>query len=94
MNEGVALHEITYNSHKKAIDYVIIDINPAYENITALRRSEVVGMKASELYGTGCPPYIEIYADVAEKGEPAEFEAFFEPMNKYFRISVISPEKR
>ena len=93
MNEGVAIHEIIYNSQQKAIDYIIIDINPAYEKITTLRKSEVVGMKASELYGTGNPPYIEIYANVAEKGEPEEFEAFFEPMNKYFRISVISPEK-
>ena len=30
---------------------------------------------------------------MAEKGKPAEFETFFEPMDKYFRISVISPDK-
>ena len=93
MNEGVALHEITYNSRYKAEDYVIVDINPAYESILGLKRTDVVGMKASELYGTGSPPYMEIYVNVAEKGEPTEFETFFEPMDKYFRISVISPGK-
>jgi len=93
MNEGVALHEILYNPDHEAMDYFITDINPSYETIVGLSQSEVVGKKASKLYGTGNPPYIEIYAEVAERGEPKEFETFFEPMDKHFRISVISPEK-
>jgi len=93
MNEGVALHEIIYNSTHEAVDYIITDINQAYEKILGLKRNEVVGKKASELYGTGNPPYMEIYVTVAEKCEPKEFETYFEPMDKYFRISVVSPEK-
>jgi PAS domain S-box-containing protein len=93
MNEGVAFHEIIYNSQHKPEDYIITDINHAFETIIGLKQSEVVGKKASEIYGTGNPPYIEIYANVAEKGEPKEFETFFEPMDKYFKISVIASEK-
>jgi len=93
MSEGVALHEIIYNSQHEAVDYIILDINPAYEDITGLKRSEVIGMKASQLYGTGKSPYLEFYAPVAENGEPTEFETYFEPMDIIFRISVISPEK-
>ena len=93
MNEGVALHEIIYNSQHEAVDYIILDINPAYEDITGLKRSEVIGMKASELYGIGTPPYLDLYAPVAENGESTEFETYFEPMDIIFRISVISPEK-
>ncbi len=93
MSEGVALHKIIYNSQHEAVDYIILDINPAYENIIGLKRSEVIGMKASQLYGTGTPPYLEFYAPVAENGEPTEFETYFEPMDIIFRISVISPEK-
>ncbi len=93
MSEGVALHEIIYNSQHEAVDYIILDINPAYENITGLKRSEVIGMKASDLYGIGTPPYLDLYAPVAENGESTEFETYFEPMDIIFRISVISPEK-
>jgi PAS domain S-box-containing protein len=93
MNEGVAIHEIVYNTENTAVDYIITDVNPNYEDITGLKRSDVVGKKASELYGTGNPPYMEIYASVAESGEPTEFETHFEPMDKDFCISVISPEK-
>jgi PAS domain S-box-containing protein len=93
MNEGVALHKIIYNSQQLAIDYIITNINPAYEYILDLKRSEVVGKKASELYGSGNAPYMEIYVNVVETGTPTEFETYFEPMDKYFRISVTSPEK-
>ncbi len=93
MNEGVALHEIIYNSRQEPVDYVITDINPAYENITGLKKSAALGMKASQLYGTDAPPYMEIYASVAETGESTEFETYFEPMNIHFHISVVSPGK-
>ena len=93
MLEGVAIHEIIYDSSNKPIDYVIIDVNPAYENITGFKRKEVIGKKASVIYNTETPPYIDIYSKVALTGEPEYFEAYFEPMDKYFRIVVTSPEK-
>jgi len=93
MKEGVAINEIIYNFEKKVVDYLIMDINPSYENIIGFKRSDIVGKRASEVYGTNDPPYLKIYAIVAESGEPAEFETYFESMDKYFRVSVISPEK-
>lgn len=93
MLEGVAVHEIVYDSSNNAVDYVIIDVNPAYENITGFKREEVLGKKASAIYNVDIPPYIDIYSKVAITGEPEHFEAYFEPLNKYFRIVVTSPEK-
>lgn len=92
MSEGVAIHEIIYNKNK-AVDYVITDVNNAYENILDLDRSEVIGKLASELYGSGEPPYLDVYALVSETGESTQFETYFEPMDRYFRISVVSLER-
>jgi PAS domain S-box-containing protein len=52
MNEGFCLHELVYNDFGKAVDYTILDVNPAYELIIGLKKKEVVGRKASEIYGT------------------------------------------
>ena len=93
MSEGVAIHEVIYNKHQKAVDYIITDINQAYEDITGFKKNDVLGKKASELYGIGKPPYLEKYSPVAENGESILFETFFEPMDKYFSITVTSPEK-
>jgi len=91
MNEGFALHELIYSGTGEAVDYTILEVNPAYEAITGLPRKQTVGAKASELYKTGEPPYLGIYAEVAASGEPATFEPTFAPMAKSFRISVFSP---
>ena len=93
MTEGVALHEVVYDASGKAVDYVVADVNPAFEKITGLPKEQSVGKKASELYGTGDPPYLDIYAKVASTGKPASFETYFAPMQKHFKISVFSPSK-
>ncbi len=93
MSEGVCLHEIVYDEHGAAIDYRIVDVNPAYESIIGLTRERAVGSLASEVYGTGQPPYLDIYAQVASTGKPTTFETYFPPMKKHFTISVFSPGK-
>jgi PAS domain S-box-containing protein len=93
MSEGLALHHMVYDESGKATDYRIVDVNPAFETITGIGRANAVGRLASELYGTGSAPYIDIYAKVAETGEPDEFETDFAPMAKCFRISAFSPGK-
>ncbi len=92
MSEGLATHEIV-NEGEKAVDYVITDVNPAYETITGFARENVVGKRASELYGMGEPPYLSAYAKVAAGDIPLQFETYFPPMDKHFAISVFSQGK-
>ncbi len=93
MKEGVAIHEVVYDASGEAKDYIILDVNPSYEKILGLKKEEAVDCKASELYGTGQPPYIEIYARVTASGQPTSFETYFPPMDKHFSISVFSPRR-
>lgn len=93
MVEGVALHEIVYDSAGNPADYIITDVNPSYEKITGLSRDYALGKRASALYGTNEPPYLDVYARVASSGRPVSFETYFEPMKKHFSISVFSPAK-
>ena len=93
MNEGVCFHEIIYDQSGKAVDYVLTDANPAFEKITGIRREEAIGCRASKLYGTSEPPYIDVYSKVAASGEPTSFETYFPPMKKHFSISVFSLAK-
>ena len=91
MTEGVAWHELICDKSGNPIDYRIIEVNPAFEAITGLRRAGVIGRKASDIYGTGQPPYFEIYRKVALTGEPDRFETYFPPMDKHCSVRVFSP---
>ncbi len=91
MNEGLAVHELIYNQEKVPVDYKIVNINAAFEKVLGIKKEDVVGKKATAAYKTEEAPYLDIYARVAETGTPTKFETYFQPMDKYFTISVFSP---
>ncbi|MDD3051177.1 MAG: ABC transporter substrate binding protein [Candidatus Cloacimonetes bacterium] len=88
--DGIALHEIIYKD-SIPVDYRILDVNPAFEKNTQVDRKKAIGALASTLYGIDKAPYLEDYAKVASGGEPLLKEEYFPPMDKYFRISAVSP---
>jgi PAS domain S-box-containing protein len=91
MNEGVAIHKLIYDDENIPVDYKIIDVNYAYEKILGIKKEDILNKKATEIYGTEKAPYFNEYLEVSQTGNPILFETFFEPMNKYFSISVSSP---
>ncbi len=91
MNEGGALHEVVYDAEGTAINYRLLDVNPQFEAIIGLSRDEVVGKLATDVYRDDEPPYLSVYARVAETGEPHTFETYYGRLNKHFHISVFSP---
>lgn len=93
MNEGVAIHKLVYDNNQIPVDYEIIDVNPSYEEILGIKRADIIGKKASEAYNIKKPPYLNIYSKVALNENSRQFETYFEPMDKYFNISVFSPSK-
>jgi PAS domain S-box-containing protein len=92
MTEGVALHEVIYDDQDKAMDYRVLATNPAFAVQTGLQPDQIRGQLASAAYGTGEGPFLEIYARVAQTGEPAAFETFFPPLQRHFNISATSPK--
>jgi PAS domain S-box-containing protein len=93
MNEGFCLHELVFDESGKAVDYIIMDVNPAYESILGLKKDEVINRKASEIYGSKNAPFLEVYAKVAETQKSESFETFYPPLKKNFSISAFSTDK-
>jgi PAS domain S-box-containing protein len=93
MQEAVALHRLVYDEDGHAIDYEIVDVNPAYARQTGLSAEAARGARASRLYRLGTAPYLGAYEQVARGGAPVSFEAWFAPLNRHFQISVFSPKE-
>ncbi|MFZ3170790.1 MAG: HD domain-containing phosphohydrolase [Carboxydocellales bacterium] len=92
MEEGLALHEVLYDSEEKPVDYRILEVNPAYYKHTGMIERGLGSTLASKLYKTGNPPYLLEYAEVARTGIPMTFCTYFPPMERHFNISVFSPK--
>jgi len=89
MAEGVALHVWLYSESGEPADYVLLDVNPAFETILSLKKEDVVGRTGRQAYGTPTSPYLEEFARALKSGKPYSFETYFAPMKKHFAISVV-----
>ncbi len=95
MTEGFALHEIVTDEADRPVDYRFLDINPAFERLTGLQRSQVVGRNVTEVLKGIEPDWIEVYGRVALTGEPLRFERRYpEPLNRWFEIHAYRPAPR
>jgi signal transduction histidine kinase/DNA-binding response OmpR family regulator len=93
MQEGLYLHEMVYDQQGKAIDYRISEANPASEKHLNIKPEDAIGKLATELYKTPEAPFLEIYADVVETGNPVSFDQYLPLLKKHFQISAFSPVK-
>jgi len=91
MTEGMALHEIVRDSAGNPCDYRVLYVNSAYETHTQLKPTHVIGRLATEIYGVGIPPYFKEFESVSRTRIPLRFESYFESVEKYYSISVVSP---
>ncbi len=89
---GIAFHSIVTSDEGEPIDYIFLEANQAFEDLTGLKLKEITGRCASEVMpGTENSPLTKMYGRVALGGEPLSVEQFVAPLNKYYRIVVFSP---
>ncbi len=93
MTEMVVLHELVFDEKGEAVNYRITDCNNAFTAITGIEKSDASGKLATDVFQTGTAPFIDEYARVATTGVPYEYTTYFEPLDKYFSVSAVSPKK-
>ena len=93
MNSGFAYHEIIVNDKKEPIDYKFLDVNAKFEEITGLKRSEILNKRVLELMPNTESSWIKRYGEVALTGKPVTFNDYSVEMDKHFEVAVYSPKK-
>lgn len=93
MTQGFALHEIIRDEKGEAIDYRYINVNPAFEHLTGLKRDFVIGKRVLEIMPETEKYWINVYGNVAATGEGVKYENFSKELNKYFEVNAFSPQK-
>lgn len=86
MGEGVALCELIYNDAKQPYDFRYLEVNPAFERHSGLKREQVIGRRVRELIPDIEDFWIETYAKVVESGEPACVESSVKGLNKIVEV--------
>ena len=94
MLAGFVYAKVIFDGGGRAVDFVYLDVNPAFETQTGIK--EAMGKKATELFPEFRkvhPELLECYGRVALGGQPERFDVEFAPLNSWFSVSVYSPKK-
>jgi nitrogen fixation negative regulator NifL len=86
MTEGFAIHELIFDENGKPCDYRFLEINPAFERLTGLKRELIIGKTFREVLPDEGDRWVNIYGNVVLTGEPAQFEDYSPTLNKYYEV--------
>ncbi len=96
MIDGFAHCKIVLDENGKPEDFVFLEINDSFEQLTKLKRTDVIGKRATDaLPGIKeyNPEFFKVCWRVAYSGVSERFETEFKPLGIWFAISVYSPRQ-
>jgi PAS domain S-box-containing protein len=93
IRHGFALHEVICDEAGQPVDYRYLEINPAFETLTGLQASELIGRTVREALPGTESYWIEKFGSVAITGEPVEFSNYAQELDKYYEVSAYCPKR-
>ncbi|MFX1267601.1 MAG: PAS domain S-box protein, partial [Promethearchaeota archaeon] len=96
MTSGFAYHEVIVDHKNKPIDYRYIEVNPAFERLTNMKKEDLIGKTVTEaIPGTENDPadWIGKFGNVGLTGVPITVEDYSEAMDRWYKVSGYSPKR-
>jgi PAS domain S-box-containing protein len=91
MTEGFALNEIICDENGIPCDYFILEVNPAFENLTGLKCENVIGKRFLEVMPEEDPNWIKICGEVALTSQSVHIESQSFILQRDFSVYIFSP---
>ncbi len=91
IEEGVALHEMLFDEDNNLIDFIWVDVNPKYEEITQLKRADVIGKKGKDVIPNIEKRWYDLYERVTLTGTPENTVDYSEYLDKYWEVKAFRP---
>ena len=93
MLNGYAVNEIILDYKHEPVDYRFLEINTAFEELTALKKEEVIGKNITEVFPRIEKSWIELCADVALNQKDICTEYYSRILDRYYNVRIISKQK-
>src|SRR5829696_1321859 len=84
IDEGFAIIEMLYDGQDRAVDYRILETNPAVGRMTGF--ADAAGKTALELHPDAEPYGFEALGSVAETSEDVRFESYTEAQDQWINV--------
>ena len=84
IDEGFGIIEMLYDGQGQAVDYRILETNPAFGRMTGF--ADAAGKTSLELNPDAEPYWFETLGRVGETGEDVRFESYAEALDQWFDV--------
>ncbi|MDK2940646.1 MAG: diguanylate cyclase [Acetobacterium sp.] len=95
LHVGYAYHRIICDTQGVPVDYEFIEVNKAFETATGLQSQMIIGKTLTQILPEIRDSdfnWIRFYGEIALNNGADEIEQYSEPLNRWYRIQVYSPE--
>jgi len=92
--DGFAYHKVVTDEKSKPLDYIFLEVNRAYEQLTGFKREDLIGKKVTEVLPGLLESdfdWIGTFGRVALTGEPIRVEEYCEPFQRWYAVNCYSP---
>jgi PAS domain S-box-containing protein len=84
MDQGFCIFEVLFNENDEPVDYIFLEINPAFEKQSGLKNAE--GKRILELSPDMEKSWFELYGKLALGGEPVKIKDESKALGRWFDI--------
>jgi PAS domain S-box-containing protein len=92
---GFSFNEIVKDKSGNPLDYRVLDVNHLFEEITALKSSQIIGRKATEVFSDNTlsgEDLLQLVRNADQKGSSETGDYYSEHLKRYYRLQLISAE--
>jgi len=92
MEEGVAINELAFDENGDVIDFIILDVNPAFTKHSFDTPSTIIGRHATDFYHWSPESIQEWWRNCSKPEETAYIEIYQESTDRWFLFTATKPE--
>ncbi|MEJ6949840.1 HD domain-containing phosphohydrolase [Natronospora cellulosivora (SeqCode)] len=96
MSSGFAYHQCVFDDDGNPVDYMFLEVNKAFEELTGLKKKNILNKPVTEVLPDLQKSdfnWIQEYGQVAISGESIKFTQFSEPLERWYQVNVFSFEE-
>jgi len=93
---GFVYHKLVHDSKGSVVDYHIMDVNRAFEELAGLKREDIVGRNVTEVFPESRLSdwdYHSYFEEAASTGRKKELEFHSRILKRWLRMEIQSPKK-
>jgi len=93
MSSPLSYYRMIYDAEGKAVDYIFLAVNKAFEQETGLKREDVIGKNVLSIYPNTEPYWIECFGRVARTGHTERITHYSGELKKWYSGVVYCPKQ-